>query len=120
MGIETPKKARIENYEQFLSVQLADISREELHGEGIFSFAVTPEFTIFVTKDFHEHLFEGWGVDPDRTLTEGQVRTHAGQPPVFRFKADRYQPTPGFRGSTEELRTLQQGVRKVLTDVIRS
>jgi hypothetical protein len=122
-GTPAPKEApdkSPENYESLLEVKFANASFEDLKNEGTFTFAVTETFTIFITRGFHASLVDNYGVDLDRTLTEGYITSVPGMPPRVEFKPAIYQPIPGFKGTPQELSLLQAGVRNKIYNVAAS
>ncbi len=84
---------------------------------GIWCFAVSENYTIFLTGSTHKHLFDSCGVDPEKTLTEGYVKfdlEHKVQD--VDFKNSRYQSTPGFKGSPEDLKKLQNAIEEIIRE----
>jgi hypothetical protein len=116
---ETPDKSP-ENYESLLEVTFANASLRDLKNEGTFTFAVTEAFTIFITRGFHASLVDNYGVDLDRTLTEGYITSVPGMPPRVEFKHAIYQSTPGFKGTPQELSLLQAGVKNKINNLAAS
>ncbi len=110
----------VENYESLLEIQFANASSRDLKAEGTFTFAVTETYSIFITRGFHASLVDNYGVDLDRTLTEGYITTAVGMPPRIEFKHPIYQPVPGFKGSSQELSLLQSGVRNKIYSLAAS
>lgn len=110
----------IEQYEELLDVKLTDVTGNELREPGkFFVFAVTPNFTIFISKTSHYFLAEKHGVDLDSTLTEGNIIIHKDGTSEILLKNDRYQPIPGFRGTSRELHLFKQGVKSKLESFLK-
>lgn len=101
-------------YKGLLIVRKVDTSMDRTYS---WRFSVSENFNIFITAAMHERLFESWGVDPDRTLTEGYISfNETGTVKEVRFKPSFYQPIPGFKGSPEELKKLQAATRELIEE----
>jgi len=106
------------DYEKVLRIEAKDVSVEKLKQPGLFRFAVTPEFNIFLSTEPHKDFLETYGVSLDSTLAEGVVKIGKNGTVDIRFKP-RYQPVPGFKGSPEELVLLQKSVKSKILDFIK-
>ncbi len=100
------------NYENFLRIKKVDIKSAT---NQALSFSISENFTIFATSDSHEHLFHAYGVDPEKTLTEGYILFDKnGDIKEIQFKNERYQKIPAFTGSFQELAKLKQATETVI------
>lgn len=107
-----------QNFLELLKVVEPDISRDRIMGGKFLTFAVNENYNIFITDKFHADLSEKYGVDLDRTLTEGNFRVLEGKVNVL-FKPAVYQPNPGFNGNSKELENLKDAVKVKLFEFIR-
>lgn len=96
-------------YENLVQLRTLDMNYAELYNYGIKEFALTPEFNLLVTLQGHDHLYKKYGVNPDTTLFEGYCVYEPNHHVQVNFKP-KYQPTPGFSGSAEDLATLKEVV----------
>jgi len=126
----------IQFFEKLLSIDTTDIDLNDFKNKNHFVFAVTPEYKILLSKKSHEHLFEKYGVDLDRTLTEGYLNvydkmdekdrdylrglftTYENDKVIITFKSSMYQLTPGFKGTPEELSNLKFAIRNKIFDFL--
>lgn len=94
------------NYKDFLRIRTVEIDHTHKHD---CRFSVSENFTVFVTSQMHEHLSNAYGVDPDRTLTEGYIIFNDDES-IKRiiFKPAIYQPNPAFKGNPEELKNYKK------------
>jgi hypothetical protein len=119
--MEKVKKPEItaEQYESLLSLKLVDMTRKDLLNavEVMAQFIVTPEYEIQITDRGHDHFFYRYGVDPDRTLTEGNIFKDDGKVKVS-FKS-RYQPIPGFQGTENEMKALQVAAKDKIISLFK-
>ena len=108
-----------DRFEELLKVRLADIGEEELKKTKFMVFSVTPGLAIFISKVSHEVLSNQFGVDLDRTYTEGYVTLSDGGQHEIIFKTDEYQPARGFQGTDEEFGSLKLAVKRKLENLLK-
>ena len=102
------------DYKKFLNITRLD---SFLGKELVLRFSVSENFTIFVTSSLHENLWHSHGVDPDSTLTEGEIFFDDNHEITkVHFKHANYQPEPGFKDGPEKLVLLQKAVEEILRD----
>ncbi|MDQ5890094.1 MAG: hypothetical protein QG609_587 [Patescibacteria group bacterium] len=102
---------------------LLDFKRVETNDDlrGTWCFAVSENYTIFLTASTHQRLFDNYGVDPDQTLTEGYVHFDGDhQIKNIDFKDHGYQPTSGFDASQADLQRLQNAIEEVIREKLVS
>ena len=110
---EGPKsEMSAEEYEDLLKISLTDVGDDELNHPGTLLFSVTPGLTIFITKKSHGYLSDQYGVDLDKTFTEGYITINKDGISEIIFKTDEYQPARGFHGTNEEFNSLKLAVRR--------
>ena len=119
METQPSSRASAESYEGIFEVRLAGLGKQELVQKGVYPFSVTPEFTIFLTKGSHLYLSAKYGANLDETLAEGYLTIRDNGTQEIEFKS-RYQPNPGFKGSSQELASLQSGVKAKLLSFLNS
>ncbi len=122
----------VEFFEKVLNINTTDINMDEFKKNKSFVFGVTPEYNILLSNVSHNYLEEKYGLDLDRSLTEGYLIVSDKDEVSFKkfggikinkntyimFKADRYQPVPGFKGSPEEFSNLKTAIKNKILDFI--
>lgn len=117
---EEKQETSIKQYEDLLIVRLTDIGKRDFFEGRWFAFSVTPELTIYITDRNHEFLSDSYGVELDKTLTEGYVKILANNETTINFKLDSYQKNPQFRGSEQEFYNFKQAVKNTITKFVKS
>ena len=104
---EFPKTPKPENpYLDMVAVKRVD----KLTARKQWYFVVSENFDIYITTNSHDYVHRTFGVNPDRSLTEGYISFNPDGTVLETTFKPQYQPVPGFKKGPEELKKLQDAV----------
>ena len=116
---ERGEQKSIEENEFLNFLEVRVVEAQERHKKDGWSFAVTENFRVYITSSTHERLSGAYGVDLDRTLTEGYLSfDETGRLKEVRFKPPFYQKQPAFGGDLKRIEQLKSAVRTKIKEAL--
>jgi len=119
-SIEKLKTLSAEEYEKYLGVELVDIKKEDFNIlRKVFNLIVLPSMKIVISDNSHSDLAHKYGVDFDKTLTEGTIERMEDNRIVFAFKIPGYQSDPELRKTGDDYLNFKEAIRRKVLEFIQ-